>query len=178
MEAIHRRMTDEAAAYRRTKAARVRRGTFGELDHANCWYCLKHFGKVAWLSDRDAPPWSEDLKAWERTPTDSEAPGAFPVGSVVFDEMRWRPHPDAETVPVAEDEGILVHVGTGLSYRLNRTAMRIWEGVRSGRDLGTIARELTGEFDVEEAVARERIGGFATELQRLGFVTPDGPQQT
>ena len=173
MESIHRRMAERVARYMRAKADRVERRQFGALDHANCWYCLKHFGKVSWLSGRGVDPWSEDVRRWETEDTAADDPGTAVRAAPSPPGGRWCACAEAETIPLPGEEALLVNVGTALSYRLNRTGLRIWEGVRSGHDVGAVARLLAAQFDVEESVARDEVGAFLDRLRTLGFVQPE-----
>lgn len=53
-ERFHRRVD----TYLADKRAKVKTGTFSELDHFPCWYCLKYLGKISWLSSFPNHPWS------------------------------------------------------------------------------------------------------------------------
>ena len=44
-ERFHQRV----ATYLQTSGIRSKCGTFSELDHFPCWYCLKYLGKTSWL---------------------------------------------------------------------------------------------------------------------------------
>jgi MoaA/NifB/PqqE/SkfB family radical SAM enzyme len=53
-ERFHRHV----AVYLADKRAKIKTGTFSELEHFPCWYCLKYLGKTSWLSSFPNHPWS------------------------------------------------------------------------------------------------------------------------
>ena len=58
---IHKKMIEQVATYQQMKIQSLSEGRFSELDYVNCWYCLKYFGKVEWLSQYPNNPWRDDL---------------------------------------------------------------------------------------------------------------------
>ena len=50
--------------YLADKRAKIKTGTFSELDHFPCWYCLKYLGKTSWIDNFPNHPWAgqEDLQ--------------------------------------------------------------------------------------------------------------------
>jgi hypothetical protein len=52
------RFRARVAVYLADKQARVANGTFGELDHFPCWYCVQYLGKTADLQRMPQHPWA------------------------------------------------------------------------------------------------------------------------
>ena len=72
----------------------------------------------------------------------------------------------------ASDEGlVLLHVPTGRVYRCNRTAARIWQGLSKGLAPESISREISRDFEVDEALVRADTSRFVAQLESHGFIT-------
>jgi MoaA/NifB/PqqE/SkfB family radical SAM enzyme len=54
------RFRQRVATYLADKQVRVAQGTFGDLDHFPCWYCLKYLDKVSWLDRFPQHPWVQE----------------------------------------------------------------------------------------------------------------------
>lgn len=46
------------ATYLADKRDKIKTGSFSDLDHFPCWYCLKYLGKTSWLSTLPNHPWN------------------------------------------------------------------------------------------------------------------------
>ncbi len=46
------------ATYLAVKRDKIKMGTFSELDHFPCWYCLKYLGKTSWLNNFPNHQWN------------------------------------------------------------------------------------------------------------------------
>jgi MoaA/NifB/PqqE/SkfB family radical SAM enzyme len=57
------RFRQRVATYLADKRARVQRGTFSQLDHFPCWYCVKYLNKVDALTQLPQHPWAQELMA-------------------------------------------------------------------------------------------------------------------
>ena len=54
------------ANYLADKRDNIKTGTFGELDHFPCWYCLKYLGKTSWLSSLPNHPWNASNEIYRK----------------------------------------------------------------------------------------------------------------
>ncbi len=88
---------------------------------------------------------------------------------------RLTPNPDVLAGDV-EDDVVLVNVGTGRVFTLNRTGYRIWQLVGEGFGREQVETTMLAEFDVEPAELRQEIDGCLRSLldERL-LVEADGP---
>jgi len=64
------------------------------------------------------------------------------------------------------DSGIVIlHIGNGHLYISNGTGARIWRGVEEHLSLEAIADELSDEYQIDRATAREHISCFLDQLE-------------
>ncbi|HEX8618368.1 MAG TPA: PqqD family peptide modification chaperone, partial [Thermoanaerobaculia bacterium] len=68
------------------------------------------------------------------------------------------------------DDFVLTHPHTGLGYRLNRTAVLLWESVQQPTTPAALRTRLRDEFDIDDAVATQTADAFVQRLWELGFV--------
>lgn len=54
--------------------------------------------------------------------------------------------------------------------RMNKTGKRIFELLSEGRDEEDAARQLTAEYEVDEATARENVRSFQEKLRGAGVL--------
>jgi MoaA/NifB/PqqE/SkfB family radical SAM enzyme len=54
------------ATYLADKRDKIKTGTFSELDHFPCWYCLKYLGKTSWLSSFPIHSWNASNEIYSR----------------------------------------------------------------------------------------------------------------
>ena len=74
------------------------------------------------------------------------------------------------------DTVCLVHPTTGLAYRLNPTAVTIWEAVQEPTSEREVRSRVLSTFEVSEEEAAGAVDGFLEQLAELGLVelrTPD-----
>ena len=65
------------------------------------------------------------------------------------------------------DDGIVIlHTGKGRLYTSNGTGARIWSGIEQQLPLEAIAEEISGEYKIARATAREHTVSFMAELER------------
>jgi hypothetical protein len=83
---------------------------------------------------------------------------------------RVRPHVDVVDTELAEQETVLLHLGTKLYFGLNPTGSRIWKGLKRSHPLEAISRQLQDEFDVDAEQAAASVVSLVTELEREGLV--------
>ena len=67
---------------------------------------------------------------------------------------------------IHEDGIVILHVGKGRLYTSNGTGARIWRGIELQLPLETIAEEISGEYRIAPAIAREHTVRFVAELER------------
>jgi len=83
---------------------------------------------------------------------------------------RVRPNADVVDTELAEQETVLLHLGTKLYFSLNPTGSRIWKGLKRSHPLEAISRQLQDEFDVDAEQAAAGVLSLVTELEREGLV--------
>lgn len=72
-----------------------------------------------------------------------------------------------EAVASFHDDGIVIlHTGVGRLFTSNGTGARIWRGVERQLPLEGIAEELSGEYNIARATAREHTARFLAALER------------
>lgn len=65
------------------------------------------------------------------------------------------------------DDGIVIlHTGKGSLFASNGAGARIWRGVERQLPLEAIAEELSGEYKIARATAREHAIRFLAELEQ------------
>jgi len=94
---------------------------------------------------------------------------SFPPDSLVAH------HPDAVAREVGDDIAVVLNLGSGVYYRLDRLATRIWnllaeQPVRFGEVVHTIA----GESNIEAERCEQDLSVFMHELLVAGLVETDG----
>jgi hypothetical protein len=69
------------------------------------------------------------------------------------------------------DGGIVIlHVSQCRLYRSNPAGARIWRGIERRQPLEAIAEEISGEYQIAPAVAREHTMSFLAELERHALI--------
>ena len=72
-----------------------------------------------------------------------------------------------EVAASIHDSGIVIlHIGNGRLYASNGTGARIWRGVEEQLSLEAIADEISDEYQIARATAREDVVRFLAELRR------------
>jgi Coenzyme PQQ synthesis protein D (PqqD) len=72
-----------------------------------------------------------------------------------------------EAIASFHDEGmVILHTGVGRLFTSNGTGARIWNGVERRMPLEDIAEEISGEYNIDCATAREHAARFLAELER------------
>ncbi|MCK6549724.1 PqqD family peptide modification chaperone [Myxococcota bacterium] len=85
---------------------------------------------------------------------------------------RLVPHPDVVT-EVAGDELLLVQLGRGSTFRLNRTGRQVWDAAIAGESLAELSERLAPALNVAPerlladalALARALVDGGLAELR-------------
>jgi hypothetical protein len=77
-------------------------------------------------------------------------------------------HPPA-VVPRG-DEHVLIHPATGLEYRLNGTALFLWESLQEPTTMAALRERICGTFDIGAEAAAQTAETFVRRLWELGFL--------
>lgn len=76
-----------------------------------------------------------------------------------------RPHrSEAVKWRVLDEEGVLVHLESGIYFSLNPVGLFIWDRCDGHFTVGEIAAGITEEFEVEFAVAMKDLESFLSAL--------------
>jgi PqqD family protein of HPr-rel-A system len=68
------------------------------------------------------------------------------------------PHRRSDVVQeVLDNEAILFDPINGATFRLNRSALEVWEGCRPGRLLDDLTGDMCQQYDVDQATARDDV---------------------
>jgi hypothetical protein len=76
------------------------------------------------------------------------------------------------------DQVVVVHVGTDRIFELNFSAARIWDLLSEGKDRTEIARTISQEFSLPEAVAVRQIQDLLQSLIAENIITTQVHEQT
>ncbi len=89
-----------------------------------------------------------------------------------MDKIRFYPSEETELTVLNEKEGVLVHLGKALTYRLNHTGLLIWNDLKAGVTTEEIALQLNRNFDIDLEVARRKVSEFIGNLRSLELIKP------
>jgi O-methyltransferase len=78
------------------------------------------------------------------------------------------PHPPA--LVQRGDAVVLIHPATGLEYRLNRTALFLWESLQEPTTMAALRERIHRRFDVDADAAVQTAETFVRQLSELGFL--------
>ncbi len=73
---------------------------------------------------------------------------------------------------VMDGEAIIINVSNGFYYTLGGGGGEMWDLIRAGRPLGTIASEMSERYEVERSRIAEDLERLAEELLDEGLVEP------
>jgi hypothetical protein len=70
-----------------------------------------------------------------------------------------------------DGSGVLLNLGSGLYYTLNRAGVIVWKAVGEGEwDVAALARRLCAVFEVDVAEAEREAARLLDELRKDGLV--------
>lgn len=70
-----------------------------------------------------------------------------------------------------DGSGVLLNLGSGLYYTLNRAGVVVWKSVGEGEcDVSALTRRLCAAFDVDAAEAEREATRLLTELHKDGLI--------
>lgn len=87
----------------------------------------------------------------------------------IGEKQRWKVIDKVSTSP-NNDGLVLLHIPSGRVFKCNRTGSRIWQALTAGRNLESLADEMSQDFAVARDMLRQHIDLFVSELERQGFV--------
>jgi len=88
---------------------------------------------------------------------------------------RIRLNPGA-TASIHEDGLVILHVPSGRIFISNQTGARVWQCLEQQLPLEAIAAEISRDYGIDRATAREDAARFLAELERNGL-TERGAEQ-
>ena len=84
-------------------------------------------------------------------------------------DFNFTVNPEA-TASFHDDGIVILHAGNGTLYKSNGTGARIWRGIEQQLSLEAIAREISEEYRIALAAAREDTVRFLTALERNALI--------
>jgi len=78
-------------------------------------------------------------------------------------------NPEA-TASFHDDGVVILHAGKGTLYKSNGTGARIWRGIEQQLSLEAIADEISSEYQIARAAAREDTVRFLTALEHNALI--------
>jgi O-methyltransferase len=78
--------------------------------------------------------------------------------------------PQPPAVVPRGDEHVLIHPATGLEYRLNRTALFLWESLQEPTTMAALGERIHRTFDLDPDAAAQTAETFVQRLWELGFL--------
>ena len=79
--------------------------------------------------------------------------------------------PSPEIRLSAHGDGLVIlHIPSGRVFVCNSTGCRIWNGVAKGSTADAVSEEISREFGVSPAVAREDTMAFVAKLEQQGLL--------
>ena len=88
------------------------------------------------------------------------------INHTCTDRIRLNP---AASVSAHEDGLDILNVLSGRIFTSNRTGARIWQCLERQLPLEAIAAEISHNYGIEQATAREDAANFLAELERNGL---------
>jgi len=73
------------------------------------------------------------------------------------------------TASIHEDGLVILHVPSGRIFTSNQTGARVWQCLEQQLPLEAIAAEISRDFGIDLATAREDAAHFLAELERNGL---------
>ncbi|HMJ14472.1 MAG TPA: PqqD family protein [Polyangiaceae bacterium] len=76
---------------------------------------------------------------------------------------------------ILDEEAVLLHVGTGEYFALNRSGTRVWQLLQQHGDLEHVRAALCSEFDVDVETAEGDVAELVARLVDKGLLTIHEP---
>lgn len=90
-----------------------------------------------------------------------------------IDDLSFTVNPEA-VASIHDDGVVILHTGKGRLFSSNGTGARIWRGVERRLSPEAIAGEISGEYNIAGATAREHTVRFLAELERHTLIRRGG----
>jgi hypothetical protein len=72
---------------------------------------------------------------------------------------------------VLEREAVLLNLGNGVYYGLNRVGTAVWDLLKEEQPLEAVLTAVCDRYDVSEDVARADVAALVSQLQQEGLIT-------
>lgn len=84
---------------------------------------------------------------------------------------RYSARRDVLFTQLDDGSGVLLNLGSGLYYTLNRAGVAVWKALSEGKaDISMLTQRLCASFDVDEIEAEREASRLVHELQKDGLV--------
>jgi hypothetical protein len=84
-------------------------------------------------------------------------------------DTRLAPKPDV-AVREIDDGAVLVNMGSGACFELNRVGFEVWKALGSGATVGGVCQALDGRYPVAPEVLAADVRGLVEALVGAGLV--------
>jgi hypothetical protein len=88
-------------------------------------------------------------------------------------DTRLAPRPDVAAREI-QDGAVLVNMGSGACFELNRVGFEIWKALGTGTTVGGICEALGGRYPVAPEVLAADVRGLVEALMGAGLVGVSG----
>jgi len=85
-------------------------------------------------------------------------------------QARYRPRDEEVASKVIDGEAIIINLGNGIYYSMDKVGALIWDLLQSGCMLEEIIRAVTGEYDVSREQAESNVCQLVQELIQENLV--------
>ena len=86
-----------------------------------------------------------------------------------YAQVVLKPNPDVESTTL-DGETVLLHLGSGRYYTLNRIGTAIWEFCTGGNTISDIHQALCNRFDVSPERAHDNLVTLVNQLDQEGLL--------
>src|SRR5436309_14084801 len=104
-----------------------------------------------------------------RTAAMPEVVQSVTLDPTTYAQVVLKPNPDVESTTL-DGETVLLHLGTGRYYTLNRVGTAIWEHCREGNTISAIHQALCSRFDVSPERAHDNLVTLVNQLDQEGLL--------
>jgi PqqD family protein of HPr-rel-A system len=73
---------------------------------------------------------------------------------------------------ILDDEAILFDPITGATFRLNESALEVWDGCRPGRKIDDLTQDMCNRYDIDEDTARDDVEQMVAMFASHGLLNP------
>ena len=85
----------------------------------------------------------------------------------------FRLHPDVIAQTMGDSTFLLLHVGTGHFYEMNKSATRLWELLAEGKDLKQVQNQMLLEYDISAAKLEKEFAKTLAILEKEKLIIGD-----